>query len=439
MGRSRARRAGFGIISILAVLLVSFPSVGAEETVPETTTQAPVEVYHTESYTVPPQSNSWEGWPEGPLVEAEAAIVLDLDTEAVLYAKNVDEELYPASITKMMTGLLACESLEENTSFAMSEAAAYGIEPGSSSIYGDVDEVFTVEQALMGLMLESANEMALALGEQVSGSVKKFVELMNQRARELTCTHTHFNNPNGLPDETHYTSARDMAKICRAAWQNRTFRRYFTTDYYEIPPTNVMKETRYMLNHHRMMPGRDYAYDGVQGGKTGYTDDAGNTLVTFASKNKINVVAVVLGSIGGAYTDTAALLDYCFGSFERMNMKVNQTPLCRIPQSEKYILKDGGRICAFPYRKGVTVTVPAGTARKEILRRQSLLENSAGPDRIKSKYYLGDRQVGWGMQYEERILPDLVTEPQSLEKEAEGETTADASREAQEPETVQEP
>ena len=375
----------------------------------EAQTEAATEAeYHTESYYDPPQTNSIEGWPEGPLVEGSAAIVLDLETEAILYAKNIDERRYPASITKLMTGLLACENLDPTVSFAMSEAAAYGIEPGSSSIYGDVNEVFTVEQAIMGLMLESANEMALALAEQVSGSVKKFVELMNQRARELTCTKTHFNNPNGLPDETHYTTARDMSKIARAAWQNQTFRAYFTNDYYEIPPTNVMKETRYLLNHHRMMPGREYAYDGVVGGKTGYTDDAGNTLVTFAQRNGMSLVVVVLGSINGAYSDTAALLDYAFGGFTHMNMKIDREPAPVVLPGEASVLSGGKAPSAFVYRTGVTVTVPEGTRRSAIERRQSLLSNSVGPYRIKSKYYLNDHQVGWGMQYEEMVMAHMM-------------------------------
>ena len=260
----------------------------------------------------------------------------------------------------------------------------------------------------MALMLESANEMGLALAELVSGSEKKFVELMNQRARELTCSGSHFNNPHGLPDENHYTTARDMAKIAKAAWQNRRFRTYFTTDYYEIPPTNIMPETRYMLNHHRMMPGREYAYDGVLGGKTGYTDDAGNTLVTFARRGNMNLVTVVLGSTGGAYADTAALLDYGFDNFEHVNMRVTRRPTLTAMPAEQYILADGGTQYAFRYRKGVTVTVPIGTDRSVLTRRQATLSNSAGPLRIKCKYYFDGHMVGWGMLYEDNILDELV-------------------------------
>ena len=284
----------------------------------------------------------------------------------------------------------------------MSEAAAYGIEAGSSSIYADTGEIFTVEQGLMALMLESANEMAMRFGELVSGSVKKFVELMNQRARELTCTKTHFNNPHGLPDEKHYTTARDMSKIAKAAWQNLTFRKYYTNDYYEIPPTNVMKETRYMINNHRMMEGREYAYSGVMGGKTGYTDDAGNTLVTFARQGDLSLVVVVLGSIGGAYADTTALLNYGFEEFEHLDMEVDPDPVPDLLPAQELVSPGS----AFPYRREVLVTVPIGTKKKQIVRRQSLLDNSAGPKRIKSKYYFEDQMVGFGMQYERELFPE---------------------------------
>ena len=386
------------------------PAVSAEgtsvEASSETTTEP--EVFHLPTYEQAPQSNAYEGWPEGPLIEGAAAVVMDLDTGAILYEKNMMERHYPASITKMMTGLLACEYLDPADTITMSEAAAYGIEAGSSTIYGDVNEVFTVEQATMGLMLESANEMALALAEKTSGSVKKFVELMNRRAKELGCSGTHFNNPNGLPDETHYTTALDMALICRASWQNQNFRTYFTTDYYEIPPTNVMKDTRYLVNHHKMMPGREHAYDGVQGGKTGYTEAAGNTLVTFAKKDKMSLAVVVMSSMNGAYPDTAALLDYAFTCFEHLNMKPEQKPLVQMLPAETSLLEGGGSKVVYPFRKGVNVTVPNGTEREEVEMSQTLLPGLAGTTRLYNIYSFHGHIVGTGMQYEVQFLKDLV-------------------------------
>lgn len=184
---------------------------------------------------------------------------------------------------------------------------------------------------------------------------------MNLKAKQLGCTGTHFNNPNGLPDELHYTTASDMAKIARAAWYNPTFRKYATTTYYEIPPTNKFAETRYLLNHHKMMKGNTYAYEGVMGGKTGYTDAAGNTLVTYAKKGNMRLVSVVMKSINGAYADTAALLDYGFNNFTRTAVKTEpETMSVSYLPAEKYILKDY-KDCTLCHRYQVpSVTLPNG-------------------------------------------------------------------------------
>lgn len=364
---------------------------------------------HTEFYAQAPDTDAIQGWPQGPKIEAESAVLMELSTGSILYSKNADKAQFPASITKVMTALLACEHLDMNGNMVVAESAAYGIEPGSSSIYAETDEQFTIQQAMMAIMLESANEMSLAVAQETSGSVKKFVELMNRRAAQLGCTNTHFNNPNGLPDETHYTTANDMARIAKAAWSNLLFRGFVTTDYFEIPPTNKQPETRYMLNHHKMMAGRDYAYDGVVGGKTGYTDAAGNTLVTYAKRGNVTLLAVVLRSVNGAYPDTAALLDYGFNNFERAKISVqrNPVPVKRLP-CEKYLLKNGGNTYPFYYRQRVYVMVPAGTDVNTLEKRLVFLKNAAGPDRLKTEYYYNGQMTGYGMQYEKEILSDLL-------------------------------
>lgn len=369
----------------------------------------PVSDPHTEFYQQAPDTDSTKGWPAGPLIEAESAVLMDVNTEAILYSKNADKQQYPASITKIMTALLGCENLDFSQDIVMSESAAYGIEPGSSSIYGDTGEVFTAEQVMMALMLESANEMALIIGEQIDGSTKKFVERMNRRARELGCTNTHFNNPNGLPDETHYTTANDMAKIAKAAWLNPMFRRYCTTDYYEIPPTNVQPETRYLLNHHGMMSGKEHSYEGVLGGKTGYTKAAGNTLVTYARRGNLTLVAVVMKSVNGAYSDTAALLDYGFQNFERINVRISRNPALRkMLPCEKYVLNNGGNTYPFYAVRAFYATVPTGTKLRKLTKKQALLPDAVGLPRLKSRYYFNGRAVGWAMQYQREILSDLL-------------------------------
>ena len=148
--------------------------------------------------------------------------------------------------------------IRDRTNITVSEKASTSVTAGDSSIYAAPGEKFTRDQALMAVMLQSANEMSVAVAEEVSGSVKKFAELMNWRAKLFGCKNTHFNNPNGLPDENHYTTASDMAKIAKSAWLNPLFRRYCTKRYYEIPPTNKFAEARQLLNHHKMMKNGEY-------------------------------------------------------------------------------------------------------------------------------------------------------------------------------------
>ena len=390
---------------LCAGLLVSQPSV----TYATETDSATSEIAHSVTYSQAADTDSIKDWPTGPNIEGQSAVLMDAVTDTILYSKNANDQLYPASITKIMTALLACENLDMDDTLTMSQEAAYGIEAGSSSIYAETGEVFTVEQALMALMLESANEMALALAEKTSGSVKKFVELMNQRAAQLGCKNTHFNNPNGLPDETHYTTASDMMKIAKAAWYNPRFRKFVTTQTYEIPPTNKQPETRYLLNHHKMMSGQSYAYDGVMGGKTGYTNVAGNTLVTYAKRGNSILIAVVLNSTNGAFPDTASLFDYGFDNFEKVDMNVDSNPApVKFLPCEKHLLKDNGNRCSFYYMRHVYVTVPVGTDVTQLVKKQKTLNNSVGPKRIKSKYYFNGHMVGYGMQYEKEILSDLL-------------------------------
>ena len=357
-------------------------------------------------------TNSISGWPQASDISSEAAVVMENSTNTVLYSKNADEVLFPGSTVKIMTCLLALEDAQLTDPVTMTATGVSGVTDGGASISSQVDEVFTVEQCLMALMLESANEMALGIGEEVSGSVKKFVELMNTRAAQLGCKNTHFNNPNGLPDPTHVTTASDMAKIAKAAWQNPLCRKFFTTDLYNIPPTNIFNETRYLLNHHKMMAGRDYAYDGVLGGKTGYTDAAGATLITYAKRGNMTLVAVVLNSVNGAWADTKSLLDYGFDNFEVQKVKVSKNPVPKknLP-SEQYLLNNCGNTYPFYYTKNVYVTVPTGTDLSTLTKKQAILSNAVGPLRLKSKYYFNGQMVGWGMQYERSILTNLLTIP----------------------------
>lgn len=249
-----------------------------------------------------------------PDIIADAAIVVDMATGYTLYEKNIQIQEYPASITKIMTATLVLENLNMDEVVTFSHDAVYTIEPGSSSAYAEEGEQLTVEQCLYGLMLISGNDLANALGEKVSGSMDAFAQKMTEKAAELGCIGTQFKNAHGLHDEGHYTTAYDMAIIAMNAWKSsETFQKVCSTVRYDVPPTNMCNETRYWLNNNRMIrQGEEYYYADCIGGKTGFTNEAGGTLVTFANLNGRQVVCVVLKSTNSAsaYSDTIKLYDY---------------------------------------------------------------------------------------------------------------------------------
>lgn len=261
-------------------------------------------------------------WPKpSEKITASAAILMDVDTGTILYKKNIDKKYYPASITKILTTLIAVENSSMDEIVTFSKDAIYKTE--GSGIWRDVGEKMTMEQCLYAVMLESANECAYAVAEHIGGSMENFVKMMNEKAKKLGCTSSHFSNPHGLPDENHYVTAMDMAIISRAAYANETFRLICGTKRYTIPVTNKHDEETYMVNHHKMLYPKDtdiYLYDYCTGGKTGYTMAAGYTLVTYAQKDGMTLLAVLLNGSSPVYwNETRALFDF---GFENFNMCV---------------------------------------------------------------------------------------------------------------------
>lgn len=258
-------------------------------------------------------------WPDNTEIASKAGIVMDLDTGVVLYAKDEHTSYYPASITKILTTLLAIENSEMDEIVTFSKDAVEKNEGSNSHISRDIGERMTMEQCLYAVMLESANECAYAVAEHVGGDIETFIDMMNERAKALGCTDTHFKNANGLPDEDHYVSAYDMALIAREAYQNETFQTIVGTRAYSIPPTNTHDVVTPLNNHHAMInpyKTNAYIYDGCLGGKTGYTDAAQYTLVTYARRGDMTLVCVVLSSPqDGYYADTINLFNYCFDNF----------------------------------------------------------------------------------------------------------------------------
>ncbi|MDO5518875.1 MAG: D-alanyl-D-alanine carboxypeptidase family protein [bacterium] len=274
-----------------------------------------------------------KSWPQGPKVDAESAIIMEASTGTILYSKNIDEKRYPASITKIMTTLLAAENSSLNETVTFTQDCFYNMEYQATHIGATVGEKLTMEQCLYAVMLASANEVSNAVAIHVAGSVSNFTTMMNERAKEFGATNTHFNNPNGLHEADHYTTAHDMALIMQAAMKNQNFRMVTGTKRYQIQPTNKCKEIRYLSNHHQMInptSAPKYGYEYAIGGKTGYTSDAGNTLVTVAKKDGIELICVVLKGKSSyvqnnVYTDTISLFDFFFENYSVYNIGDNNS------------------------------------------------------------------------------------------------------------------
>ena len=268
-------------------------------------------------------------WPDAPETLSPGVILMEESTGTILYEKNMDEAHYPASITKIMTTLLALENGNLSDMVTFSDDAINNTE--GSGIARDYGEQMTLEQCLYGVMLESANECAYAVAEHVGGTVENFVDMMNAKAKELGCTNTHFANPHGLQDENHYTTAHDMALIAQAAYQNETFRIIIGTKMYTIPPTNKHAEETVLRNHHDMLctyhnANRKYLYPYCVGGKTGYTATANSTLVTYAEKDGMTLICVVMDTQSpNQFIDTVNLFDYAFDNFQVLNVSENDT------------------------------------------------------------------------------------------------------------------
>lgn len=333
-------------------------------------------------------------WPEGPQIVSSAGIVMEADTGTVLYEKNSHDVHYPASITKILTTLLAIENGNMDDVVTFSHDSVYNT--GGSGIARDVGEQMTMKQCLYAVMLASANECAYAVAEHVAGDIGTFIQMMNDRAAQLGCQNTHFNNCNGLPDEAHYTSAYDMALIAREAYKNESFRILSSTKTYTIPYTNKhTDEETYLQNHHQMLyplKTRKYLYEYCLGGKTGYTVAANNTLVTYAEKDGMTLICVVLDApASGHYEDTRALFDFCFDNFKKMNISENETSYSQQSQEKEGIMGGYEPFVSLNPESGVILPITAEFSDAD----SEIVCNEENGDILGSIYYTyAGRQVG---------------------------------------------
>lgn len=250
---------------------------------------------------------------------SQAAILMDADTGQVLYEKNAHLQLYPASITKIMTAMLALQELEPDQVLTVSPSAVGAVPVTSSHISLKAGEQLTVEQALYAIATMSANDAANVLAEAVSGSLSDFAVHMTDTARSLGAMDTNFTNANGLPDSSHYTTAYDMALITAAALKVPGLAEYFGTTEYLLSPTNL-SDARVFSNKDRLLPGGQYYYEGVLMAKTGWTSSAQGTFAAVVRRGDTTLIVIALKSplLEDKYRDTWTLMNYGFSRYAKV-------------------------------------------------------------------------------------------------------------------------
>lgn len=258
-----------------------------------------------------------------PDITAPHAVAIEASTGAILFEKNAHEKMYPASTTKVWTAYLVAKNVKDLKEVVTVTKDLSDIEP--SSMFLKVGESFTVEQLLQVLMLKSANDVAVVLAEHVSGSVEEFSKLMNAEAKKIGCLNTNFVNPNGLPDDNHYSTAYDMALIGKESLKNKFIAETAKLTEISIPATEFTEERHYINSNKFLTGGKNMIYNGqeidikydiVDGLKTGYTEKAKRCLLSTAKKRNTRVITAVFGADGdNIYSDSRAIIDYSLDNF----------------------------------------------------------------------------------------------------------------------------
>ena len=260
-------------------------------------------------------------------IYSEGAILIDSKTGNILAEKNMDKQLYPASITKVLTAIIAIEKLNLDDVLTASYSAVMSIPSGYSNAGIKEGEQFTVRDLLDMFLIHSANEIGFIFAEHISGSVSEFANLMNQKAIELGCKNTHFTNPSGIQDSEHYTTAYDMAQIAKYCMKNEIFRNIVGKTSCKISPTELYPEERYFKNTNSLLDSSNrYYYEYAIGVKTGFTSQAKNCFIGCSVKDGIELIIVLMGAeatetgLSGRYTDAINLFNYGFENYTNKNI-----------------------------------------------------------------------------------------------------------------------
>ncbi len=263
------------------------------------------------------ESNTWEDWPQVDALASETAVLMDADSGAVLVNKGMTEARYPASITKVVTALVAIDHCKLSDEVVFTEEGLARMAEGTN-IESQVGEIMTLRQCLNVMLMVSANEVAAQVAIHVAGSEEAFAELMNEKVEELGGVNSHFTNASGLPDEDHFTCAYDMALVMRAALQNEKFVKIIDKENYTLKPTNMHPESREYSTHVPLMStaAPEY-YEYCIGGKTGYTNASLNTMLTAARKGNQTLIAVTMraNTLSELCIDTTGMFNYGFDNF----------------------------------------------------------------------------------------------------------------------------
>lgn len=260
-----------------------------------------------------------------PELVSRAAILMDNKTNKILYDKNSNERMFPASTTKILTAILVLENCDLNEIVTASYDAVMSIPEGYVTANIDGDEQLTVEQLLQLLLVHSANDTANVLAEYVGGSIESFVSMMNTKVNELGLTNTHFTNAYGLQDDNHYTTAYDLSVIMQYCLKNDDFRRIAGSASCSIPATNKSDVRSYTSTNQLLVPSNPNYYSYVTVGKTGFTTEAGECLVSCAYKNDLELICVVLGGtvvdgVSTRFSESKTLYEYGFNNFSLKNI-----------------------------------------------------------------------------------------------------------------------
>ena len=330
--------------------------------------------------------------PEPPEINCEAALLVDYNTGSTLYAKNEHREMYPASLTKIMTALLVLEAVDNGQLSLTDELTASrsamttGLDEDGSTAGIQVGEVMTVEEYLTCMLVVSANEACNVLAEAVSGSVDAFVEAMNEKAAELGCENTHFVNPTGLHDSQHYTSAWDLYLITRAALEYSDFMRICDTGTATIPATNLSEErvlhtTNYLIDGWRSLGYRNSDAHGI---KTGSTDAAGHCLVSTAERGSLHFLSVVLGGERVtledgeirtySFYDTNLLFDWALDNFGYETVILESEDIQEVPVE----LSDTDHVTVHP-AEDTEALLPNGLSPEDLERSVEIPETVEAP------------------------------------------------------------